>query len=155
MNPTQNFFYPVPPGTYHATFDEAWQIDNILGCGLRWAFRIDAGKYTGTLVCRTTPTFGYPCNDYERFWRMVSGLPDSRASGRDLSEFEGTPGTIVVSRSPYEFGVCVVKFERDDSKRRYTLDELADLFNEYLVEELDDDILTALENLMHEEEHDG
>jgi len=155
MNPTQHFFHPVPPGTYHGTFDHAYHTHDHRGPGLQWAFRIDAGEYTGTLVYRTTDYIPFACNNCAKFWKMVSGLSFNQSIDRDLSEFEGTPGTIVVSRSPYEFGVRVVKFERDDSKRRYTLDELADLFNEYLVEELDDDILTALKNLKQEEEHDG
>lgn len=155
MNPTQHFFHPVPPGTYHATFDQAYRTHDSCGRDLQWAFQIDAGRYTGTLVYRNTGDVPLTCNDCAKFWKMVSGLSFTQSIDHDLSDFEGTPGTIVVSRSPYEFGVHVVEFERDDSKRRYTLDEFADLFNEYLLDHPDDDILTALNNLKQEEEHDG
>ena len=105
----------VEPGRYHGTFAGVTETSHPeYGPGARWDFEIDDGEHAGATVCRTTKTVASKSNTCGNFWEMVSAMPLDDAINRDTDEWVGTPGTIVVERSPAGDSMRVVEFLRDD-----------------------------------------
>jgi hypothetical protein len=80
----------IPPGAYQAEFLGVKETDHPeYGKGLRWDWKISAGKFSGQVISRTTKPDASRKNIAGKFLMSLSGLPWERAKEIDLDDYLG------------------------------------------------------------------